>query len=763
MARMLAWVGMALGAAYLVFIGGGWLGIYTAGLRIATVSLAAVVLGGWAFVAWRRPEWRPRSVLLPAILACLASLAISTAFSRVPRVSLEYLGYGILLAALYLLLVRLMADPFFRSRLVGLGSVLFVAVAVEFIVYVVFLWIQWWQAVGHLAIPPLRPNFIGLAYGNPSAVLTMVALLAVPTAARWASWRPRGIVTFLAIGVVTGVVALMTGSRAGWLALGVAGLVGVVALVASRERRGSIRRAMRGDGEGSLPRVLWRGLPVLGIAAVAVGVILLPAILRRAEAGGEDLRGTFYAVALRMFAASPVVGTGPGTWVIQRTAFTQTNEIDVYIPHAHDVPVQTLAELGLVGAAAGVILIGSLVWLFRNAARSADGERQRWGWLTGLGLLYFGVHNLLDFYPNMPAVLFAAALPVAYLDATSPAGFALPRLVRSRPIGPRTSLAGLAVVVFAAAALLLQEGPVLQLADAVGAANTGKWEQALAPARAAAAADPDISPYQLTAGLVSAHLGDHAAAAAYFQRVADRDDLPEAWLDLAAEQAELGRRDEAVAALDRAFRLGWQRAEVAMPAGALALRLGLIDLATEAFADSIVRSPSLAGDPWWMADPERTALYPSVIEAALDLASPDARWQIAMLSGDEARATDLAADAPSPQRAGLIIAAGSGSPEAIRALDDACAANPLDLGQIRWCARIANRSGNDVEADRFRTQAETINAGSSAGGLELRVATPEDRGPILAPAGAYTWAVYTYRRWGPLDMLVPALVHLHLE
>ena len=40
MGRRLAWVGLALLAAYLVFIGGGWSGIYEAELRIATVALA---------------------------------------------------------------------------------------------------------------------------------------------------------------------------------------------------------------------------------------------------------------------------------------------------------------------------------------------------------------------------------------------------------------------------------------------------------------------------------------------------------------------------------------------------------------------------------------------------------------------------------------------------------------------------------------------------------------------------------------------------
>ena len=47
--------------------------------------------------------------------------------------------------------------------------------------------------------------------------------------------------------------------------------------------------------------------------------------------------------------------------------------------------------------------------------------RRRWlGYLTAIALVYFAVHNILDFYANMPAVLFAVAVPIAYLDATAP-------------------------------------------------------------------------------------------------------------------------------------------------------------------------------------------------------------------------------------------------------------------------------------------------------------------------------------------------------
>jgi tetratricopeptide (TPR) repeat protein len=757
-ARMLVWIGIATAAIWLVVIGGGWLGIYDSSLRIVTVSIAAIVLGGWAAVAWRRPVWRPRSVLMPAILACLGSLAISTAFSRVPRVSLEYLGYAILLAALYLLLVRLMATPFFRARLTSLGAVLLIAIAIVYVVVAVWLWIGWWQEVGRIAIPPLRPHFLSLSYGNPSAVLTIVTLFAIPAAARWSSWRPRGMLAFGLIAIVVAVVALLSGSRAGWLALGVTSLVAFVAMVANPARRQALRSVLARNSRARVSRI-WRiALPVIGLVGIAAAAVLLPAILDRVGAGGEDLRTSYVAVALRLFSQSPIVGTGPGTWTIGRIANTNVDETDYYIPHAHDVPAQTLAELGLLGGLAGIVLIASLAVLLRSAARSAHGEQRRWAWLTGLGLLYFGLHQVLDFYPNMPAVLFAAALPVAYLDATAewkPSFAGVPaRLARL------ASAAGAALVVVAIAGLLLQELPALQLAQAVDLADTGDWTAALAPARAAAAADPDIEPYQFTAGLAADRVGDHAGAAAYFKDVADRDDLPEAWLNLAAEQAAMGAPGDALTSLGRALRLGSQRVEIAMPAGDLALRLGQVDLATNAFADSIVLDPTLAADPWWTTDPARAAAFPAIVSAASSKATPDGRWWIALMTGDVERAGELAALSSSPQIANDVIAAWTGDGVAVARLTARCFANPRDIGGIWWCARIEAHLGNVAQADRYRDQAEVVSAGSSGLTYQLRVNTKPVVGPTIPRSAAWDWGIYTYRRAIPSDMLVPGLVHL---
>ena len=284
---------------------------------------------------------------------------------------------------------------------------LFLIISIGYVVAVVVRWVIWWNAVGGLTIPPLRPEFESLTFGNPSHVLMMVALLAVPAAAG-VSWATRrGVAWLVTVLGLIALVALLSGSRAGWLALAVAGVFAVVlgAVLVGPRLRTFVRTS---------PMVATRRFRLAvgaGVVALAVPVVVLaPAVLRRASEGGEDLRLSYVAIALRMFQESPVVGTGLGTWVVQRIAYTVPPEIDYYIPHAHNVYAQTLAEQGVVGAIAGLLVVVWLAWLVRDAIRS-EGTRRQVGVATAIGLMYFAAHQALDFNVNLPSVLFALALP----------------------------------------------------------------------------------------------------------------------------------------------------------------------------------------------------------------------------------------------------------------------------------------------------------------------------------------------------------------
>jgi hypothetical protein len=305
--RLLAWICIAIGVVYLVFVGGTWAGIYTPELRVISVVVGACALALWWIAAYRSTAWRPRTVLYPVIGASLGSLAISTVLSRNPRVSVEYLAYAVILWALYLLLVRLFANPFFRNRLITLAGLLFVSIAWLYIAVILARWISFWGVLGRLAVPPLRPEFEALSFGNPSAVLTIVVLLAVPALAALPAGRIRAPavgMTFLTIALV----ALASGSRAGWAALATVAIVGAVFAVVDS----GLRARVRGMVNEVRVRPRLAGIAMAGVILLAaLAVPLTPAILARVMSGGEDVRQGFAAAAIRMFTEAPQPGWGP--------------------------------------------------------------------------------------------------------------------------------------------------------------------------------------------------------------------------------------------------------------------------------------------------------------------------------------------------------------------------------------------------------------------------------------------------------------------
>ena len=746
-------------SAYAVFIGGAWWGIYHPVLRLISTLAAAAVLATWAYLCRREPEWRPRSLLLPAIAACLASLGISSIFSRYPGVSVEYLCYAVLLAALYLLLVQLLARDFFRRRLVTLTAGLFLSIVAIYMAFTISHWATWLSVLGRVTVPPLRPEFESLTFGNPSTVLTMVALLAVPVVASVAWTTRRGLAAAaIAVGL-TALVALVSGSRAGWLALGLATLVGAGVVVALSTGRRWIAAGLGNLATRASGRL---ALVALGAGAVAAIVLLGPAILRRVGGGGEEVRLAFVRIALDLFAQSPIVGTGPGTWVIQRPALTRPSDVDEYIPHAHNVYAQTLGELGIIGAIAGVLLVASLIALVVGAVRDPDAARRRWGWATLIGLVYFAAHQVLDFYPNFPAVLFAAAVPVAYLDATRRRPE--PAETRTRWLPDRLRARGLALggALLTVAVLFLgaQEVPALSSNTAVDRANVGDWAAADPPARLAAAQDPRISPYLFTAGLTAAHGGDHAASASFFRQVTERDDLPEAWLNLAAEQVAIGDTADVETTIRAALRIGRQRPAISVPAGELAERIGARPLAVEAFTAAVLAAPSFLGDPWWQAEPDRAGLQQEVLTAALAVAPPDPAWELALVTGDAERARSIATSAALDPSTLDFIDAWTGDEQAYARLIDRCASDSLALQPLFWCARLEGRRGNVSAANDYRYLANTQIGGSYREGAELRVQEGPVVGRSLEGNPAIFWGTYTYRRFTPWDVLVPSLLHV---
>ena len=87
---------------------------------------------------------------------------------------------------------------------------------------------------------------------------------------------------------------------------------------------------------------------VVGVAVV----VLAPAIVRRILVTGGN-RSAFFDIAVRLFSEQPLVGVGPGIWAVSRLPYTPSTGVDEYVPHAHDLYLQGISEMGLVGLIAG--------------------------------------------------------------------------------------------------------------------------------------------------------------------------------------------------------------------------------------------------------------------------------------------------------------------------------------------------------------------------------------------------------------------------
>ncbi len=282
----------------------------------------------------------------------------------------------------------------------------------------------------------------------------------------------------------------------------------------------------------------------------------------------------------------------------------------------------------------------------------------------------------------MPAFLLAAAIPVAYLDAAA----------EDPPLSGRTRVAlskgwpiACAAISAAIAGLLVQGDPGCAAGPGRGC---GEFWQLGCRGRACASRRGGGSRHRVIpvhGGVDRRPGGSYVASAAYFERVATQSDLPEAWLNLAAEQAQLGRSPKAITSLGRALRIGYQRPVVAMPAGDLALRLGRPDIAHVAFVAALLRAPSLAGDPWWATQPDRSDALSRAVAEASEQTSGATRWELLLMAGLTADARAVATNDPTRLFAIPLIDAWEGDRVAGDALVQQCLANPLDLYTLLWC------------------------------------------------------------------------------
>ncbi len=164
---------------------------------------------------------------------------------------------------------------------------------------------------------------------------------------------------------------------------------------------------------------------VIGMAARSAGSL---SSLRRDFA----FRGAVAADVTRMWTSNLWWGTGPGSFAVVFPYYQRLPVERYYFRHAHNEPLQCLAELGLLGAGllgTGIVLIGAGLRRAPSDDAAILSPRLLEGPACGIALVGVGLHGIVDFPFRHPLILLIVSLWLGML-VSLPTRFVSIRQVR---------------------------------------------------------------------------------------------------------------------------------------------------------------------------------------------------------------------------------------------------------------------------------------------------------------------------------------------
>lgn len=637
-------------------------------LLVTEPTLRVMAQVGWVAPVAVWAAWRlrgPRTGLDWAILGALVAMLVVALASADPQGSMDSLGLAVAYALAFWAMREVGARPRLRAA---------VAVAVSYaltgwLALVAVFWILekvgWFSVTGTL--PALESSQVFI-WGTTNA-FPLMALLALPFIAWQRPGRPRRLL-FVVWAAATVVVIPLSMGRAAWLGIAVA-----VAVLEPLNGWPVTRATQR--------RLARRPLVTAGLGLALVAVVVVAVMNASGQVasgvGGDRLR--IWGQALGIFVADPLTGGGPGTFSWLRLAHVPDYVYPVPVRLAHDVPLQTLADGGLLlFAAFGVVVITLLV----TAWHAAGARTSR---LSVAVLIGVAVACLLDDFSSLPALMAVTVTLAAWVAPVGPT----PMEADSRRWILPAALVLLAVIALPNVAGV--DRARLAAADGRRAAVAGDWSVAVERFEAATAAYPGIAGYWLGLGVTSWHAGDEARANEAFLAAYERNayDPRTAGALAAVDRSPLVAREH----LDEAIRHGITDPQYAFRLGTMLEADGENAASIDAFGLAVAIDPSLItvfADAETQRDIASAALRQVPRLEALDgyVLRPQVAWDLGLFFGT------LPQDAPAAWRA--VLAAARGDLETARALaDEAMAAGPEEHA-VRAAAAVA-RYGCDTDRE----------------------------------------------------------------
>lgn len=531
-------------AFYLTFIGGSSYYATSFTMRVLHHIIITLLLAGWLFGRLRRGRGLPESGINNALYLTIPLWAITAVLGLSPRMSLEWLWFGLVHTLFFLYIVEQIRRGY--QRLV-MEAVFFMAMGVLLLSALELgSWFFGWGIVPGTSIGwimtgqfPRLTDFPQIAL--PMAVSTLVAGYTAPliiVTGAWASTtRERAVRVILGMmALLLAVVLVLTSSRGGALSLGAAlGTLILMRLVQHPRVRAVVP-----------PRVLVAG--ALGVVVVALLGVVYISLPNSNNISNRD-RLIMWQSATTLGIQDPLTGVGVGqfghAFRMMRDPFLAQDKL----ASAHNFYLNTLAETGLPGlllCAALALLIARQGWRHWQSAPN-EGTRRRIEAVFA-ALIGIAVHSLVDVFTITPIVLLIAAL-VAYGITPQPAS-------RLGPVAP-----GARRPAWAALALVLIYGAWLLWQDYAQSAYMRSWDlsnpaQALSEVRTAQSLDPALTLYHLHEAYIMGETEvPTQGITAYQSALALEPSWDTGWLNLAALQEKADDLEGAAESLKNAAAL----------------------------------------------------------------------------------------------------------------------------------------------------------------------------------------------------------------
>jgi O-antigen ligase len=572
----------------MVLVGGTDAGRYVSAIRTLSAVLAAAFVAVWLRRAAIEADTTDRLVLGATLLFLLTCVT-----SQFMRDSLDAATTAVAFAAVVFVARGALADAHRRDLAITVLALSGLALSTVFFVVWAGVWARWLSVPG-AGLPPLDLVLPIGPYRHHHVVGTTVALLMpalVVLARRPVVW-PLGV-----IGLASGAsVVFMSGSRTAWLAL-IAGMLIPVFIVWPPQRR-------------RIPAWVWLAAMVVAASLLTVGVAQ-PLLARLTGTASIELRGAIWGSTLGQWLASPIVGSGPGSFF---STFTLSGYFDSHIEigrHADNSVIQLLAEAGLVGLGALGLMLAGLVIGIRRAGRH---------WAPFAGLAIFGLASMTD-NPSDSAHL--VLIGIVWMALAAPRASPRNLVPPQRTVRMSAYVAAL-VIAIATGATLAASWLYERAADGNSGHNP---QRVLGLLEAAAALDPSFALYQRELGVRYLASGDVERA---LSRIGAATRLNPA--DATAQRAMAiaffadGRTDLALAAARRAVELGGLHAENQLT---LAYVAGHTAAGREEAGRALVAA--LQPYPWLASSPGWEQQFPGGDSLQRLLESADEAWPEALV------------------------------------------------------------------------------------------------------------------------------------